>query len=124
MRKIIICYYVIYVLIITYYSLTPIENIISDNLWDKASHFFTYLILVILIKNVHIRLSYLTCILICCNYSVITECIQYYIPDRQLDVFDMLANLLGTLLGVIINYLIIEKFFDKRSGVTANVVDE
>ncbi|MHC4268564.1 MAG: VanZ family protein [Planctomycetota bacterium] len=124
MRKIIICYYVIYVLIITYYSLTPIENIISDNLWDKVSHFFTYLILVILIKNVHIRLSYLTCILICCNYSFITECIQYYIPDRQLDVFDILANLLGTLLGVIINYLIIEKFFDKRSGVVANVVDE
>jgi VanZ family protein len=124
MRKLIICYYVIYVLIITYYSLTPIENIISDNLWDKVSHFFTYLILVILIKNVHIRLSYLTCILICCNYSFITECIQYYIPDRQLDVFDILANLLGTLLGVIINYLIIEKFFDKRSGVVANVVDE
>ncbi len=119
MRKIIICYYVVYVLIITYYSLTPIENIISDNLWDKVSHFFTYLVLAILIKNVHTRLSYLTCILICCNYSVITECIQYLLPDRQLDIFDMLANLLGTLLGVIIYYLLIEKFFDKRGVVAA-----
>ena len=55
MRKIIICYYVVYILIITYYSLTPMENIISDNLWDKVSHFFTYLILAILIKNVHTK---------------------------------------------------------------------
>ncbi len=124
MRKIIICYYVVYVLIITYYSFTPAENIISDNLWDKVSHFFTYLILVILIKNVHIRLSYLTSILICCNYSVVTECIQYFMPDRQLDVYDMLANLLGTLLGAIIYYLLIEKFFDKKSGVVTNVVNE
>ncbi len=121
MRKLIICYYVIYVLIITYYSLTPLENIISDNLWDKVSHFFIYLILFILIKNVHKRLSYLTCILICCNYSVITECMQYKIPNRELDVFDMLANLLGTLLGVVIYYLLIEKFFDKRGGVIAKV---
>ena len=124
MRRFIFCYYVLYVLVITYYSLTPTENIISDNRWDKVSHFFTYLILVILIKNVHIRLSYLTCILICCNYSFITECIQYYIPNRQLDVFDMLANLLGTVLGVIINFFIIERLSDKRREVAAKVVNE
>ncbi len=123
MRKLIIFYYVIYVLVITYYSLTPIENIISDNIWDKVSHFFTYFVLVILIKNVHKRLSYLTCILICCNYSVITECMQYLIPDRELDVFDMLAHLLGTLLRVIIYFLFIEKFFDKKSGVVARVAN-
>ena len=121
MRKLIFCYYIFYVLIITYYSLTPEENIISENVWDKALHFFTYLFLVILIKNVHTRLSYLSCLLICCNYSFIIECFQYYIPNRQLDVLDMLANLLGTLLGLIIYYLIIEKFFNKRSGVAAKV---
>jgi VanZ family protein len=121
MRKLIICYYVIYVLFLTYYSLTPQENIFSENLWDKALHFFAYVFLVILIKNVHIRLSYFSCLLICCNYSFIIECIQYYIPNRQLDVLDMLANLLGTVLGLIIYYLIVEKFFNKRSGVAAKV---
>ena len=78
----------------------------------------------ILIKNVHIRLSYFTCVLICCNYSFITECIQYYIPNRQLDVFDMLANLLGTVLGVIINFFIIERLSDKRREVAEKVVNE
>ncbi len=124
MRKFIICYYVLYVLVITYFSLTPEENIISENIWDKALHFFTYLFLVILVINVHIRFSYLRCVLICCNYSFILECFQYYIPNRQFDFLDMLANLLGTVLGVIIYYLIIEKFFNKRGEVAVKVVNK
>ncbi len=124
MRKLIICYYIIYVLIITYYSLTPEENIISENIWDKALHFFTYLFLVILIKNVHTRLSYLTCVLICCNYSFIIECIQYFIPDRSFSILDMLANLLGTVMGAIIYYLIIEKCFKKWRGTTVKAVNK
>lgn len=124
MRKLIICYYVFYVLIITYYSLTPEENIISGNLWDKGLHFFVYVFLFILIKYVHIRLSYLTCLLICCNYSFIIECIQYFMPDRQFDILDMLANLLGTVLGVIIYYVVIERFFNKKSGVASEVVNK
>ena len=124
MRKLIICYYIFYVLIITYYSLTPEENIISEKIWDKALHFFTYLFLVILMKNVHTRLSYLTCVLICCNYSFIIECIQYFMPNRQFDFLDMLANLLGTILGVIIYYLIIEMFFNKSGGVAEKVVNK
>ncbi len=124
MRKLIICHYVIYVLIITYCSLTPEENIVSVNIWDKALHFFAYLILVIFIKNVHIRLGYLTCVLICCSYSSVIECIQYFVPGRQFDVLDMLANLLGTIMGVIIYYLVIEKFSDKRRGVAATVANK
>ena len=124
MRKLIICYYIFYVLIITYYSLTPEENIISENVWDKALHFFTYLFLVILIKNVHTRLSYLTCVLICCNYSFIIECIQYFIPDRSFSILDMLANLLGTVMGAIMYYLIIEKCFKKWRGTTVKAVNK
>ena len=124
MRKFIISYYIVYVLVITYYSLTPEESIFSDYQWDKAIHFFTYVILVILIKNVHVRLSYLSSLLICCNYSFIIECFQYYIPNRQLEVLDMLANLLGTLLGLIIYYLIIEKYSNNRRGDAAEVVNK
>ncbi len=66
----------------------------------------------------------MSCLLICCNYSFIIEGFQYYIPNRQLEVLDMLANLLGTLLGLIIYYLIIEKFFIKRGEDTAEVVNK
>jgi VanZ family protein len=121
MRKLIICFYVIYVLIITYFSLTLIEHKGPLIIWDKASHFTAYLLLVMFVKKVHIRFSYLTCVITCFSYSFIIECIQYFIPDRQFDVLDMLANLLGVILGVLLYYLIIEKRFSKWSGVTENV---
>jgi len=121
MRKLIICFYVLYVFIITYFSLTTIEHSISESVWDKASHFIAYLILVILIRIVHVRFNYLTCVITCFSYSFIIECIQYFIPDRCFSILDMLANLLGTILGVIIYYLIIEKCCKKWSAVAVKV---
>jgi VanZ family protein len=123
MRKLLICFYIIYVLIITYLSLTPIEHKIPVKIWDwdKASHFIAYLLLAIFVRKVHIRFSYLTCVITCFSYSFAIECIQYFIPNRQFDVLDMLANLLGMVLGVIIYYLIREKFFNKWRGVAAKI---
>ena len=121
MRKLIICLYIIYVLVITYFSLTPIEHKISESIWDKAEHFIAYLLLAIFIKKVHIRFNYLTCVTVCCSYSFIIECIQYCIPNRMFDILDLLANVLGTVSGVIIYYLIIEKYFNKCGGVAENV---
>ncbi len=124
MRKLIIGFYVIYVLIITYLSLTPIEHKISESIWDKASHFTAYLLLVIFIKRVHTRFNYLTCVITCFSYSFAIECIQYFIPNRQFDVLDMLANLLGMVLGVILYYLIREKCFNKWRGIAAKAVNK
>ncbi len=123
MRRLIISFYILYVLIITYLSLTPIEHKIPENIWDwdKASHFTAYLLLAMFVKKVHIKFSYLTCVITCFSYSFAIECIQYFIPNRQFELLDMLANLLGAILGVIIYYLIIEKCFGKWSGVTVNV---
>ncbi|MBC8555338.1 MAG: VanZ family protein [Candidatus Brocadiales bacterium] len=124
MRRLIIGFYVFYVLIVTYFSLTPIEHKISESIWDKAAHFISYLFLVMIVKKVHIRFNYLTCVVICCSYSFVIECIQYFIPNRMFDVLDMLANVLGTILGIIIYYLIIEKCFNKCRGVAAKVVNK
>ena len=123
MRKLIIGFYVIYVFIITYFSLTPIEHKISVSIWDKASHFTAYLFLFMFVKKVHVRFNYLICVIICCSYSFIIECIQYFIPNRMFDILDMLANVLGTILGVVLYYLIIEKCFNKRSGVAVNAIE-
>ena len=122
MIKLIICFYVLYVLIITFFSLTPIEHNISEGIWDKASHFTVYLFLVMIVRRVHIRLSYLTCVITCFSYSFVIECIQYYIPNRQFEILDMLANLLGAILGVVIYYLITEKYFGRCSDITVNTV--
>ncbi len=121
MRKLISGFYLLYVLIITYLSLTPIEHKISESIWDKAAHFTAYLLLVMFAKRVHIRLSYLMCVITCFSYSFAIECIQYFIPDRQFDILDMLANLLGAILGAVLYYLIMEKCLDKWVGVAENV---
>ncbi len=123
MRKLIIGFYVLYVFIITYFSLTPIEHKVSENVWDKASHFVAYLLLFMFVRKVHIRFNYLTCVVICCSYSFIIECIQYFIPDRQFDLLDMLANVLGVFLGVILYYLIIDKYLSRRNVVAANTIE-
>ncbi len=114
MRKLTIGVYVIYVLIITYLSLTPVEHKVSESTWDKSSHFIAYLILFIIVKKVHTRSNYLSCAIICFIYSFILECIQYFIPNRCFEVLDMLANALGTSLGVAIYYLLIERLFQQQ----------
>jgi len=121
MRKLIIGFYVFYILIITYFSLTPIEHKMPVEVWDwdKASHFTAYLFLAMFVRRVHIRFSYLTCVITCFSYSFVIECIQYFIPNRQFELLDMLANLLGAILGVVIYYLITEKCFGKCSEVVA-----
>ena len=124
MRKLLICFYIIYVLIITYLSLTPIEHKGPVVIWDKAAHFTAYLLLAMFVKKVHIRFSYLTCVIACFSYSFVIECLQYFIPNRQFEPLDMLANLLGAILGVVIYYLIIEKCFGKCSEDVVNADNE
>ena len=123
MRKLIIGFYILYVLVITYFSLTPIEHKISESIWDKAAHFTAYLFLVMFVRRVHIKFSYLTCVITCFSYSFVIECIQYYIPNRQFELLDMLANLLGAIPGVVIYYLITEKCFGKCYDITENTVN-
>ncbi len=115
MRILITCFYVIYIFVITYLSLTPIEHKISVSIldWDKASHLTAYLLLAMFVKRVHLKFSYLTCVITCFSYSFVMECIQYFIPNRQFEILDMLANLLGAILGAVLYYLIIEKRLSK-----------
>ena len=119
MRKLIICFYVLYVLIITYFSLrqtylslAPIERKLSESMGGNVSHFIVYFILFIIAKIVHTKYNYLTCAIICCIYSFSIECIQYFIPNRDFEGLDVIASSLGIFLGVIIYKLFIETFFE------------
>ncbi len=76
-----------------------------------------------LVRKVHVRFNYLACVVICCSYSFIIECIQYFIPNRMFDLLDMLANVLGTVLGVILYHLIIDKCLGRNSRVTKSAID-
>ncbi len=116
MRKLIICFYVLYVLMITYFSLKPIEHKVSESIGGNGSHFIAYFILFILAKKVHTKSNYLTCAIICCIYSFIIECIQYFIPNRDFGGLDIIASSLGIFLGVLIYKFFIEKYFEIKQN--------
>ncbi len=125
MRKLIICFYVLYVLMITYLLLTPtyfsltlIEHKVSESIGGHGSHFIAYFILFIIAKKVHTKFNYLTCAIICCSCSFLIEGIQYFIPDRDFEGLDMIASSLGIFLGVIIYKLFIEKCFEIKQIAT------
>ncbi len=112
MRRLILCFYILYILLIAYFSLIPTEHEISKGIDDKWSHFVAYLILFIIAKKVHTKSNYLTCAIACFVYSFIIECIQYFIPDRYFEGLDLIANSSGIFLGVVIYGLLIEKYFE------------
>lgn len=116
MRRLILCFYVLYVLLIAYFSLIPIEHEIFKGIDDKWSHFVTYLILFIIAKKVHTKSNYLTCAITCFIYSFIIECIQYFIPNRYFEGLDLIANSLGIFLGIVIYSLLIEKYFEIKQN--------
>ena len=116
MRRLILCFYVLYVLLIAYFSLIPIEHEIFKGIDDKWSHFVTYLILFIIAKKVHTKSNYLTCAITCFIYSFSIECIQYFIPNRYFEGLDLIANSLGIFLGIVIYRLLIEKYFEIKQN--------
>jgi VanZ family protein len=83
--------------------------------FDKVAHFFVFAVLVCLMaigftkqntySNIHfkpVRHALLGSIL----YGVIIEIIQAYIPDRNFEINDLIANTFGSGLGVGLFYLI------------------
>ncbi len=125
MKKLIVCFYVLYVLMITYFSLKPEHKVstsiiekVSTSIGDKVSHFIAYLILFIIAKKVHTKSNYLICAIICCIYSFSIECIQYFIPTRGFEGLDIIVSSSGIFLGVLIYKLFIEKYFEIKQNAT------
>lgn len=81
---------------------------------DKPIHFSMYALLtfVIALDYSHClkrRLNCLNCIaipLISTLFGFAMECIQYFLPYRSFSLWDMLANTLGAILGIIIFIII------------------
>lgn len=81
---------------------------------DKPIHFSMYALLtfVIAFDYSHFmkrRLNCMNCIitpLIATLFGVLMECIQYFLPYRSFSLWDMLANTLGAILGIMIFIII------------------
>lgn len=83
--------------------------------FDKVAHTSVFTILALLVAvsfSKHKQLSGLrfnTILFVlssCIMYGIVLEFIQSQVPEREFDVFDMVANSSGAMLGMIVFYII------------------
>ena len=105
---------IIYCLVIYIQSDLPsIEHIPSFEFSDKVMHFFAYAGLGVLFYRAYqtlhlkdnLKMLILTSIISASLYGISDEIHQYYVPSRDADIFDVIANFLGALCGVYIYHL-------------------
>lgn len=104
----------IWVIITLYLSLTPGDELPEINLWqfDKVLHFGFYALMSVFARwswfqqyNLHkLRLKVKIILFAAISiFSIVIEILQgELINGRYFDIFDILANLLGTIIGLII----------------------
>ena len=85
---------------------------------DKLLHFSGYVVFIISAMLAYgKRRSFILLFTLLFAYSVLIECIQYFLPYRTFDVRDILANLAGLIVGSII-WFVINRFVGGTQGTT------
>jgi VanZ family protein len=93
-------------LLIAYLSVTPTDTITIGN--DKISHFIAYAILTLnaaMIVYPNKRKTFFWAI-ITLAYGGILEVIQHYVPGRFMSLYDLFADGLGVVIGVILAFIL------------------
>lgn len=91
-------------LVITWFSLTPVPTIPITFSWsDKLFHAVTYFILMGYIGNLVQRRWLLLTAFLVMVFSGVIEVVQPF-TGRHFDLYDMLANIVGCLLALVLLY--------------------
>lgn len=110
------------ILIFLQSSFPSIESVPELPYSDKLLHFFAYAVLGALFlrayKTLRIRnklkILIILSILSSSIYGISDEVHQHFVPYRSFEYFDILADVLGSVFGVFIYELIMEKLIVKR----------
>jgi len=107
---------IIYWIILFTATTIPVQRLPSLGFSDKINHFVAYFILAVLLNLALIyqrkskllfEKAQIAAILICLFYGTVDELHQMLVPGRFAEVWDWIANALGSVSGVlVINYLI------------------
>lgn len=94
-------------LIITILALISVEKIPSFEVWDKINHFFAFVILTGLLYFSFVKVKWFNFIvlpLVC--YGLILEALQGLTQYRFFSWFDLCADVVGILCGIVVCELI------------------
>ncbi len=106
----------IWAVIILFFSILPFpKNIpVTVGSFDKMAHFFEYTLLGVLIvramyrSNVALKLkSLLFALILSSVYGIVMELLQFYASGREPSVYDAVANISGTVFGLIIGRILL-----------------
>lgn len=107
----------IYIFLITFFSLAPIHFIIpnfsDEKQWslpifilippDKITHFLMYFLLSFFLQKEYSRND--KTFIFAVSYGILMEIIQFFIPYRSFEFFDILANSLGAAIPYLLIHL-------------------
>jgi len=119
-RKVLLVYVplIIYWLILFIATTLPAERLPSVGFSDKINHFLAYFVLAVLVNLMLIyqrksrflfETAQIATIIICLFYGALDELHQLLVPGRSAETWDWVADALGTLTGVLIVYLLINR---------------
>ena len=92
---------------------------LPERLTDKGIHFFVFTLLTIWVCG---QLpSFIKVLMYISFYGIIIECIQYFSPDRTYELFDILANELGVILGILISFKLTNDWVIKIEDLITNL---
>lgn len=92
----------IYLTIILYLAVTPQEVEVIKNSWDKLNHFAAFFVLYILLYFTFRKLDIFYKSLISFAFGFFIESVQYFLPNREFSLFDILADIIGIILAILV----------------------
>lgn len=92
-----ICVVAIEDLATTTLEIKPIQNS-----WDKANHFIAFLTLYVTLSLGYPKLEVFKKVLILLAFGVQIEVVQYFLPNREFSLLDVLADGVGIVMGIIV----------------------
>ena len=87
----------VYLIIIMFLSFMPVENIGSSS--DKINHIAAFIVFALLFKFSYSRRKIIFVFLSGLSFGIFIELVQYFLPYRSCDFFDVLADLCGLVIG-------------------------
>lgn len=90
-----------YLAIIFYLAVTPQEVDVVKNSWDKLNHFAAFFVLYVLLTFSFNKINIFYRFLISLSFGIFIEIIQYFLPNREFSLLDVLADVIGIILGIL-----------------------
>jgi VanZ family protein len=102
MHRALVLLLVITVVVIEFLATTTTVHIkVVESMWDKANHFSAFFVLYILLSLSFKEMSLFFKVVLLLGFGLQIEIVQYFIEGREFSLFDVLADSIGILIGVV-----------------------